>query len=374
MTTRLSAFPVWILVVSLVVSALHAEPPTALEKILDQNPRTDELYRLVRLSDRVVFAKLASSEARISLLGEVGPAPGVGLWAGPTLSMTNTALAAELDTTTLTESGQQLREDLIDLGFIPAEDKLQVLITLVDGARVDQMFDFSDWERLGERQREEDLITQGHSGDQVLERRLGTRFGEAVARQAAYDADWKFDDQADVMAGERAREAERQQLIAGRRARFVTEAIRALYWVDPTYETTIIDWLESLPQEDTNRLARLLQLAGFDQMSPEILVRESAPNLHQPLVLSARLYQRLESVTVGGASKRQLDPERFANAEVLAQAESFYQQFFVADRKGRFEFELAEGVATFVETQSALVRELTASHLEGLLGSGWLED
>ena len=377
MNSRSLRLPVLLLVVLLVSAPLLAEPQekSTLDELLAQPLTADESYRLVRFSDQVVFAKLASAQERMSLFVRVGPATGVGAWSGPALSMTNTALERALSATDeSSEEEHELVQELTKLGFFPARGAQQVLITLLETQRAEQLFDFTDSERLEATQREADLLSQGRSTDPNLDARLATRFGGTLAKQALHDAAWKFDDLADIKAEEDKHEAERLQLAAGMRARFLTEAVRGLYWVDPTYESAIISWLERLSPQQTNQLAQLLQVAGVAQMSPEILVRESAPNLHQLLVMNARLYQRLESVTLGGTTKRQLNPDQFANDEILSQAKDFYQQFFATDRKGRFEYALTGPVEEFLQLQSAFVRELSEPHLEQLLGPSWHTD
>ncbi len=356
----------------LVAGGVEAKPTaqSRLDEVMDQRLRTEETYRLTRLSDSVVFATLASAKARMSVLGGVGPGVGVGPWSGPALSLTNSALEWTLDhSDSLSEEEAQMQQDLIEMGFIPTEGKEQILITLVESERSDQLLDFSNSERLEANQEEQDLLRQGRSNDPQLNSRLPFqhRFG-SLAAKAARDAAWRFDDLSDVLAEEGERALEQERLSEARRARFNLEAVRALFWVDSAYEPVIIEWLENLPQQDINRLAQLLQVAGFDQVNGETLVREGVPLLHQPLVFGARLYQRLESVTVGGETKRELNPERFASKEVFQQAQGFYEQLFVVDRKGRFEFALSPQVDEFIRSQSALVRELTQSHLDPLLG------
>ncbi|MEZ5330838.1 MAG: hypothetical protein R2991_02025 [Thermoanaerobaculia bacterium] len=357
--------------VSTVLPAAGVEP-ASLDELLAAPVPAGEPFRLLRLSERAVYAEFASAALRAEALEGLDPAAVGGSLSGPALTVTDAALAAAYgEAPGLHGVAARFREELEAVALLPAGWERQALITLVATERASDLFDFSASARMEAVAREADAIDQGRSTDPGLDSRL-THFGSDLPSAELFEA-WKFDDLPDVVdeAGRRDRDAER--LADARRARFLSEAVRALYWTDPSYEATVIEWIEQeLRQEDVNLMAQLLQLAGLAEIDPETLVRESAPHLIDPSVLTGRLYRRLESVTVEAKGKgRRLDAAQFPDADLLARAETFYRRFFVADGKGRLQFELTPEIRTFIDARSARVRQITSPHLERLLGAAY---
>lgn len=356
---------------STVLSAAGGEPP-GLDALLAEPVPAGEPFRLQRLSERVVYAAFASAALRAEALEGLDPALLERSLAGPALTVTDAALAkAYADAPGLHGIAARFRDELGALSFLPASWERQALVTLVTTERAGELFDFSASASMEAVAREADAIDQGRSTDPGLDSRL-THFGTDEPSAELFEA-WKFDDLPEVLDDAEARDRRRTRLTEARRARFLSEAVRALYWVDPSYEGAIIAWVEGLRHEDVNLLAQLLQVAGVTEIDPETLVHESAPHLVVPSVLTARLYGRLEGVTVdAGRKSRRLAPDQFPERELLARAETFYGRFFRVDGKGRFRFELTPEIDSFIATRSEGVREITSPHLERLLGEALL--
>lgn len=47
-----------------------------------------------------------------------------------------------------------------------------------------------------------------------------------------------------------------------------------MFWLDPSYEPKVIGWVEGMTQEERSRLVQLFQIAGFTEITPQLLVRE----------------------------------------------------------------------------------------------------
>lgn len=349
---------------------LSAAEPVDLATLLATPVPAGEPFRLVRLSEHAVFAEFASAAVRSEVLEGIEPERLAGALAGPALTLTDAALGEAYESAPgLHGAAARLRDELTALGFLPAGWERQALITLTATEEPGRLFDFSTSERMEAVAREADARDLGRSTDPGEDARL-SHFGADLPSAELFEA-WKFDELPDVVDEARDRDARRERLAEARRSRFLSEAVRALYWVDPAYEATVIGWVErDLRQDEIDLMARLLQVAGVVEIGPEVLVRESAPHLYRPSVLVARLFQRLEGVTVDGGRKgRRLDPDRFPDSDLLARAGTFYARIFVADDKGRFRFELTSEVGAFVDAWSARVREITRPHLERLLGA-----